>query len=548
MSSGHSLSEKLSSDRGLGAGIALAFALSIFVGLSGWLLPTAWSNLLGDNLPIERDISAALLLNIALILLIWRRSGQLSKQKSAADKADQRADLFALTDHATGLSNRPAIVAELNQNLADRTPVAMIALDLDHFKKVNDLYGHEAGDELLVQIGQRLQHACPTNAICARLGGDEFVILLTNGDAVSKRAMPVAENILSAFEDEFAMTVGSAKISASIGVYASADPESSATDVFRRSDIAMYQAKHNGSDQIVQFEPKMEAEVHQRYQMEADIRAGIPKGEFVPYYQPQYCIRGDNLLGFEVLARWNHPTGDLIEPTEFIPIAENTGLISSLSMSVMRQALEDAASWDHNLVLAVNISPVQLNDPILDQQIMKMLIETGFPPQRLELEITESALMEDTDQVLNIITSLKSLGIKISLDDFGTGYSSMTQLKNFPFDRIKIDRSFVLSMLDNEESAAIVNSIASLASSLDVPITAEGIESDEIRACLDDIGCSDGQGWLYGRPTSRDELLKDMPEISLNTGKTKIEAVDIEQSQPVDEKPADDQYLKRSAG
>jgi diguanylate cyclase (GGDEF)-like protein len=548
MSSGHSLSEKLSSDRGLGAGIALAFALSIFVGLSGWLLPTAWSNLLGDNLPIERDISAALLLNIALILLIWRRSGQLSKQKSAADKADQRADLFALTDHATGLSNRPAIVAELNQNLADRTPVAMIALDLDHFKKVNDLYGHEAGDELLVQIGQRLQHACPTNTICARLGGDEFVILLTNGDAVSKRAMPVAENILSAFEDEFAMTVGSAKISASIGVYASADPESSATDVFRRSDIAMYQAKHNGSDQIVQFEPKMEAEVHQRYQMEADIRAGIPKGEFVPYYQPQYCIRGDNLLGFEVLARWNHPTGDLIEPTEFIPIAENTGLISSLSMSVMRQALEDAASWDHNLVLAVNISPVQLNDPILDQQIMKMLIETGFPPQRLELEITESALMEDTDQVLNIITSLKSLGIKISLDDFGTGYSSMTQLKNFPFDRIKIDRSFVLSMLDNEESAAIVNSIASLASSLDVPITAEGIESDEIRACLDDIGCSDGQGWLYGRPTSRDELLKDMPEISLNTGKTKIEAVDIEQSQPVDEKPADDQYLKRSAG
>lgn len=548
MSSGFSLSEKLSSDRRLGAGIALAFALSIFVGLSGWLLPTAWSNLLGDNLPIERDISAALLLNIALILLIWRRSGQLSKQKYAADKADQRADLFALTDHATGLFNRPAIVAELNQNLADRTPVAMIALDLDHFKKVNDLYGHEAGDELLVQIGQRLLKACPKEAVCARLGGDEFAILLANGDASSKSAMAISEKILSAFEDEFAMTVGSAKISASIGTYAAADPESSSTDVFRRSDIAMYQAKRNGSDQIAQFEPKMEAEVHQRYQMEADIRTGIPKGEFVPYYQPQYCIRGDNLLGFEVLARWNHPTRNLVEPTEFIPIAENTGLISSLSMSVMRQALEDAASWDHNLILAVNISPVQLNDPILDQQIMKMLIETGFPPQRLELEITESALMEDTDQVLNIITSLKSLGIKISLDDFGTGYSSMTQLKNFPFDRIKIDRSFVLSMLENEESAAIVNSIASLASSLDVPITAEGIESDEIRACLDDIGCSDGQGWLYGRPTSRDELLKDMPEISLNNGRNKIEAVDIEQRQPVDEKPGDDQIQKRSAG
>lgn len=548
MLSVYNLSKFVSSERSLAAGIALTIALSIFVGLSGWLLPSAWSNLLGDNLPIERDISAALLLNIALILLIWRRSDQLSKQKNAADKADQRADLFAMTDHATGLFNRPAIVAELNQNLADRTPVAMIALDLDHFKKVNDLYGHEAGDELLVQIGQRLLEACPKEAVCARLGGDEFAILLTDSDADSKSAMAIAEKILSAFEDEFAMTVGTAKISASIGIYASADPESNSTDVFRRSDIAMYQAKRNGSNQIAQFEPKMEAEVHRRYQMEADIRAGIPKGEFVPYYQPQYCIRGDNLLGFEVLARWKHPTRNLVEPTEFIPIAENTGLISSLSMSVMRQALEDAASWDHNLILAVNISPVQLNDPILDQQIMKMLIETGFPPQRLELEITESALMEDTDQVLNIITSLKSLGIKISLDDFGTGYSSMTQLKNFPFDRIKIDRSFVLSMLDNEESAAIVNSIASLASSLDVPITAEGIESDEIRACLDDIGCSDGQGWLYGRPTSKDDLLKYMPEISLNNGTVKIESVDMEQSQPLDEKPGDHEKLKRSAG
>ncbi|GAB5486591.1 MAG: hypothetical protein Pars2KO_01610 [Parasphingorhabdus sp.] len=548
MSSVQPLRKKISGAQGLSAGIILAFSLSIFVGLSGWLLPTAWSNMLGNNLPIERDVSAALLLNIALILFIWRRSGQLSQQKSVAVEADQRANLIALTDHATGLSNRPAILAELNHHLAERTTIAMIALDLDHFKKVNDLYGHEAGDELLVQIGQRLQNACPNTAICARLGGDEFAVLLTNEDATSKNTMAVAEKILAAFEEEFSLTVGSAKISASIGAYTSIDPESSSTDVFRRSDIAMYRAKHNGSDQIALFEPKMEAEVHQRYQMEADIRAGVPKGEFVPYYQPQYCIRGDNLLGFEVLARWNHPTRRLVEPTEFIPIAESTGLISSLSMSVMRQALEDASSWDHNLVLAVNISPVQLNDPILDQQIMKMLIETGFPPQRLELEITESALMEDTDQVLHIITSLKSLGIKISLDDFGTGYSSMTQLKNFPFDRIKIDRSFVLFMLDNEESAAIVNSIASLASSLDVPITAEGIESDEIRACLDEIGCSDGQGWLYGRPTSKEDLLKVLPEILLKNGPAQIEVIDGEQISSVVTNHADRQKLKRSAG
>lgn len=548
MSGVESLTKKISSEHGLLAGIILATALSIFVGLSGWLLPTAWSNMLGDNLPINRDVSAALLLNIALILLIWRRSDQLSYQRTVAVKADQRADLVALTDHATGLSNRPAIVSILNQHLGDRTNLAMIALDLDHFKKVNDLYGHEAGDELLVQIGERLKDACPDQAVCARLGGDEFSVLLINGDASSAEAIAVAEKILSAFEEEFSLSVGQAKISASIGVYANVDVDCNATDIFRRSDIAMYQAKRSLNQQIALFEPKMEAEVHRRYQMEVDIREGIPKGEFVPYYQPQYCIRGDNLLGFEVLARWNHPAGTLIEPSDFIPVAEATGLISSLSMSVMRQALEDAAHWDHNLILAVNISPVQLNDPILDQQIMKMLIETGFPPKRLELEITESALMEDTDQVLNIITSLKSLGIKISLDDFGTGYSSMTQLKNFPFDRIKIDRSFVLSMMENEESAAIVNSIASLASSLDVPITAEGIESDEIRACLDEIGCSDGQGWLYGRPIPRNELLAAMPEIALCNGGAQVAAVDdVKKTTSVDGY-VDDKDLKRFAG
>jgi EAL domain-containing protein (putative c-di-GMP-specific phosphodiesterase class I) len=227
-------------------------------------------------------------------------------------------------------------------------------------------------------------------------------------------------------------------------------------------------------------------------------------------------------VGFEVLARWKHPSGILIEPTDFISLAENTGLISALSFSVMRQAFVDAKDWDHSLVLALNISPVQLTDPTLDKRIMKLLVETGFPAQRLELEITESSLLEDTPQVLSTITSLKALGVRISLDDFGTGYSSMTQLKAFPFDRIKIDRSFVLSMLENEESAAIVNSITSLAASLDVPITAEGIESDEMRVYLDKIGCTDGQGWLYGRPTSKDELMQLLPQIALSAGDDKI--------------------------
>ncbi len=340
------------------------------------------------------------------------------------------------------------------------------------------------------------------------------------------------------------------KIGASMGIYLDVAPGSSVADVFRRSDIAMYESKKAGGERISCFEPAMEAEVQQRYKMESDMREGIPKGEFVPFYQPQYGIRGSNLVGFEVLARWNHPSGELIEPTDFIPLAEATGMISQLSFSVMRQAFADAKQWDHSLVLAVNISPVQLSDPNLDKQIMKILAETGFPAQRLELEITESSLLEDTALVLSTITSLKALGIRISLDDFGTGYSSMTQLKAFPFDRIKIDRSFVFSMLDNDESAAIVKSIAALATSLNVPITAEGIESDEMRGYLDEIGSMDGQGWLYGRATSREELIKLLPQIALAAGGYDIDDLKIvgDSDSPREDPDSDHQAPKSAAG
>ena len=225
-------------------------------------------------------------------------------------------------------------------------------------------------------------------------------------------------------------------------------------------------------------------------------------------------------------------------------------MISQLSFSVMRQAFADAKQWDHSLVLAVNISPVQLSDPNLDKQIMKILAETGFPAQRLELEITESSLLEDTALVLSTITSLKALGIRISLDDFGTGYSSMTQLKAFPFDRIKIDRSFVFSMLDNDESAAIVKSIASLATSLNVPITAEGIESDEMRGYLDEIGSMDGQGWLYGRATSKEELIKLLPQIALAAGGYDIDDLKIvgEPDSPREDPDSEHQVPKSAAG
>ena len=530
--------------------VALSGAIAVFVGLSSWLLPQAVAKIFGSAAVLDETLSAALLLNIALILLIWRGSQVLSRQAKVADDAQREIGIVAVKDYATGLRNRPGISDIIEKKLDAGEKISLINLDLDNFKKINDLYGHEAGDLMLKEVADRLVAVTPEHSACARLGGDEFAVLLFGRAASKKNALAIANQIQLAFAEPASVGGSVTKIGASMGIYLDVAPGSSVADVFRRSDIAMYESKKAGGERISCFEPAMEAEVQQRYKMESDMREGIPKGEFVPFYQPQYGIRGSNLVGFEVLARWNHPSGELIEPTDFIPLAEATGMISQLSFSVMRQAFADAKQWDHSLVLAVNISPVQLSDPNLDKQIMKILAETGFPAQRLELEITESSLLEDTALVLSTITSLKALGIRISLDDFGTGYSSMTQLKAFPFDRIKIDRSFVFSMLDNDESAAIVKSIAALATSLNVPITAEGIESDEMRGYLDEIGSMDGQGWLYGRATSREELIKLLPQIALAAGGYDIDDLKIvgDSDSPREDPDSDHQAPKSAAG
>jgi EAL domain-containing protein (putative c-di-GMP-specific phosphodiesterase class I) len=243
----------------------------------------------------------------------------------------------------------------------------------------------------------------------------------------------------------------------------------------------------------------MGEDLRRRNELEAEMREGISRREFQPYFQPQVHLASGELHGFEVLARWHNPTRGVVEPSEFIAIAEASGLIASLSLSVMRQALSIARDWYAPLTIAINISPVQLKDPLLDQKIAKLLVETGFPAQRLELEITESSLFDDMELALTTIESLKNLGVKLSLDDFGTGYSSLTQLQALPFDRIKIDRSFVMTMNENGESAAIVNAILHLARSLKLPVTAEGIETSAIQGALSELGCADGQGWLYGK-------------------------------------------------
>jgi predicted signal transduction protein with EAL and GGDEF domain len=292
---------------------------------------------------------------------------------------------------------------------------------------------------------------------------------------------------------------GRAQVSASIGIATLWGEAPTPEALLKRSDIAMYEAKRLGRNAFVWFDREMERELEDRIKLETEMRSGIAAGEFVPYYQPQFGLTDGELKGFEVLARWHHPVRGVLEPLEFIAIAEATGFIADLSMSVMRQALIEAKHWAGELTLAVNVSPVQFRDPLLGQRILQLVTETGFPPARLEIEITESSLLEDQDLALATVESLKNCGVSISLDDFGTGYASLTQLQSLPFDRIKIDRSFVASLLDDQQSSAIVSTIASLGKSLHLPVTAEGVESEEVRARLQSLGCADGQGWLWGK-------------------------------------------------
>jgi EAL domain-containing protein (putative c-di-GMP-specific phosphodiesterase class I) len=268
----------------------------------------------------------------------------------------------------------------------------------------------------------------------------------------------------------------------------------------------MYAAKRAGRNCQIWFDEKMERELLLRTQLEDAIRSAVEAGEFVPFYQPQIDLGTGQLTGFEVLARWRSPEKGLLEPSEFIDVAEASGLISALSFSVMKQALIEARDWPSHLKIAVNISPIQFRDPHLAERILKLLAEANFPASRLEVEITESSFLEDRESAVNIVESLKNVGVTISLDDFGTGYASLSQLQSLPFDRIKIDKSFVTSLLSNSQSDAIVETILSLGRTLHLPITAEGIEDAGTKDRLIRLGCSDGQGWLFGRPVSGETI------------------------------------------
>lgn len=487
-------------------GAVVIAAIIMFVGTGTSVMTSTIDVISGVGGGSDRTLTITLFLNIALILFGWRRYNDLSKEVEERKAAEQRAHMLALRDPLTGFHNRRSLAengAEMLAMAARRDKaLAMLMLDLDHFKNVNDVHGHAVGDALLRAVAAEIAKLMPPNSMSARLGGDEFACTFVYDHANREVVDRVAEAIVSRLAQPFDADGIFTHISASLGIAHSGPDCDNIDSLMRRADIAMYAAKHHGRNRVAWFDASMELALQKRNDTESGMRLGIPRGEFVPYFEQQVDLTTGRLGGFEMLARWDHPTNGLVSPDSFIPIAEETGMIADLSISVMRQAMLEAKSWDQSLILSVNISPSQLKDPWLAQKIVKLLVETGFPANRLEVEITETSLFENLTLAQSIVGSLKNQGIRLALDDFGTGYSSLAHLRALPFDRIKIDKSFVTSIIENPESAAIVNAITRLGDSLGLSVTAEGIEDAAIEERLRQLGCHKGQGWFFGKPTS----------------------------------------------
>lgn len=516
-------------------GIAVA-AIIMLVGTGSTALPRIVSWLAGHGGGPDKLLANALLLNIALLIFGWRRYRQLTEEVAVRRKAEDQAQTLAQTDALTGCLNRRAIGAAtdaLLEDCAERSQaLAFVMLDLDNFKQINDLHGHAAGDALLREAVTRISAAMPDRALVARLGGDEFACVVpfdpTKTVQIEQLAAQLIERVAQPLDhqDSILETTISVGISCSLDV----DQTPDAQTLLHMADVAMYQSKKLGRNRFQWFDPSFETEIRLRNELESGIRHGIPAGEFVPFYEKQVDLASGELVGFEMLARWRSPKLGVVSPEIFIPVAEEIGMIAELSESVINQALADASTWNPKITLSVNISPIQMRDPWFAQKLLKLLVANNFPPSRLEIEITESCLLENIGLVRSMILSLKNQGVRVSLDDFGTGYSSLTQLRSLPFDRIKIDRSFVMSLTENSESATIVQSIASLGQGLNLPITVEGIETSEILDALSLIGDFKGQGYLFGRPATAADTSTELAQLDLllEAPRPRLDPTDIE--------------------
>jgi diguanylate cyclase (GGDEF)-like protein len=415
---------------------------------------------------------------------------------------EQRITQLAFNDVLTGLPNRTMFQQQLEQSFRASEGsgglFALHCLDLDQFKVINDTLGHPAGDALLIEAGKRVQAAAKGHFV-ARLGGDEFVVLQTVGE--DRNAIDrLARDILEAMAQPLTIDGNELVPSTSIGIAISPDDGADGETLLRNADLALYRAKEAGRGTFAFFEESLNERAQQRRQLETDLRVALDLGQLELHYQPLFDLEQNRVCSFEALLRWNHPTRGQISPVEFIPVAEDTGLIVPIGAWVIREACNRAATWPEHIRIAVNVSPVQFHRGALNDTILRALAVSGLAPNRLEVEITESIFLEGGDATLKLLHSLRSLGVRVALDDFGTGYSSLSYLQSFPFDKLKIDRSFIQNLLTREGASAIVRAITELAHALNIETTAEGVEETAQLMELRAHGCSSVQGFLFAEP------------------------------------------------
>ncbi len=422
-----------------------------------------------------------------------------------------RSAALARLEPLTGLCNRAELHERLGAALTEAeragAPLAVLLLDLDRFKAVNDTLGHPAGDALLRKVAERLRNAARQEDVIARLGGDEFAILQIGraGADALRAAEALAARLVELVGRTYVLDGQMLNVGASVGIALYPADGRGADDLMKHADLALYRAKADGRATYRFFEPAMNAAVQARRSLEIDLRRALALKQFSLAFQPQISLETGTVSGFEALLRWHHPERGPISPVTFIPLAEEIGVIVGIGEWALRTACREAASWAQPASIAVNLSPVQLRGGKLVETVTLALAQTGLDPARLELEITEGALLDDTDSVLTVLNGLRALGVRISMDDFGTGYSSLSYLQKFPFDKIKIDQSFVRGMAGSAECGAIVRAIARLGASLGMRTTAEGVETAEQLDAIRAEGCSEVQGYLTGRPMPADQ-------------------------------------------
>jgi diguanylate cyclase (GGDEF)-like protein/PAS domain S-box-containing protein len=423
-------------------------------------------------------------------------------------RSEDRIAHMARHDALTDLPNRMLLLEQLNHEIKRVKRgecLAVLCLDLDQFKSVNDALGHHIGDELLKLVGERLRGCTRELDVVARMGGDEFAIIMTQMEQAADAATlskRIRDSVIKPYQVEGHQIVTDISIGISV---APMDAVESA-ELLRNADMALYDAKSDGRGTFRFFEPEMNTRMKVRRELEMDLRKALATEQFELHYQPLVVLETNDVNGFEALLRWNHPTRGMVSPVDFIPIAEETGLIVPLGEWVLKAACNEAVNWPEHIKVAVNLSPAQLNSRNLVSMVTSVLNETGMPPHKLQLEITETVLLQNTFTTLATLHELRKMGVQIALDDFGTGYSSLSYLRSFPFDKIKIDRSFIQDLSNGAEPLAIVNAVAGLAKCLNMTSTAEGVETQQQMDVLQAIGCTEMQGYLFSHARPANEI------------------------------------------